>query len=245
MHENIQNKEYDNEGKKLVNLAPKEVPHKPLTVDDFDHEEERRISEIEKEFRRGFDFIKNYQKSVSFFGSARLSQDDPHAKFAYHLAKRISQELNYAIVTGGGPGIMEAANRGAFEAGGDSLGINIKLPHEQVANPYVKKSEDFYYFFIRKVMLSFSAEAYIFFPGGFGTLDEFFELLTLVQTHKIPRVPLILVGDDYWKPLDGFVEKHLLEEHRAIDPGDRKLYHITEDEEAIMKIVREAPMRKE
>ncbi len=245
MHENIQNKEFDNEGKRIVNLNPKEVPHKPLTVDDIDRASERRVAEIDEEFRRGFKFIKNYQKSVSFFGSARFSPDDAHCAFAYRLAKRISEELKYAIVTGGGPGIMEAANKGAHDAGGDSLGITIKLPREQVTNPYVQKSEDFYFFFIRKVMLSFSAEAYVFFPGGFGTLDEFFEILTLVQTHKIPRVPLILVGRDFWEPLDAYIKAHLLEEHKSIDSGDMRLYRITEDEEEIIKIVREAPMRKE
>lgn len=245
MHDNIQNKEFDNEGKKIVNYMPKDVPHVKLTVDSFDAAEKRRIAEIDDEFHRGFQFIKKYQKSVSFFGSARFSEKSEHCSLAYKLARRISEELKYAVVTGGGPGIMEAANKGAFEAGGDSLGITIKLPTEQSTNPYVQKSQDFYFFFVRKVILSFSAEAYLFFPGGFGTLDEFFEILTLIQTHKIPHVPLVLIGNDFWKPLNEFIKTHLLEKHSAIDAEDMNLYTITEDEELIMKIVREAPMRKE
>ena len=245
MHDNIQNKEFDNEGKKIVNYMPKDVPHVKLTVDSFDAVEKRRIAEIDDEFHRGFQFIKKYQKSVSFFGSARFSEKSEHCSLAYKLARRISEELKYAVVTGGGPGIMEAANKGAFEAGGDSLGITIKLPTEQSTNPYVQKSQDFYFFFVRKVILSFSAEAYLFFPGGFGTLDEFFEILTLIQTHKIPHVPLVLIGNDFWKPLNEFIKTHLLEKHSAIDAEDMNLYTITEDEELIMKIVREAPMRKE
>ncbi|MCR4334801.1 MAG: TIGR00730 family Rossman fold protein [Patescibacteria group bacterium] len=206
---------------------------------------ETRITEINDEFKRGFAFIKNYEKSASFFGSARTKEDSDNYKFAYKLAKRISEELKYTIVTGGGPGIMEAANKGAFDSGGNSLGMTIKLPREQAVNPYVQKSEEFYYFFVRKVMLSFSAEAYIFFPGGFGTMDEFFEILTLVQTHKIPQVPIILVGKEYWEPLENYLKQHLLDEHKAIGVNDLKLYTITDDEEEIMKIVREAPIRKE
>ncbi|MEK9185115.1 MAG: TIGR00730 family Rossman fold protein, partial [Patescibacteria group bacterium] len=193
MHEDIQNKQT------------------PFTIDDFDKAAKKRIAEIDDEFRRGFSFIKNYKKSVSFFGSARADESSDNYKFAYKLAKRISEELKYAVVTGGGPGIMEAGNRGAYDANGDSLGITIKLPNEQATNKYVQKSEDFYYFFVRKVLLSFSAEAYIFFPGGFGTLDEFFEILTLVQTHKIPSVPIILVGKEFWTPLEDYFKKYILE----------------------------------
>ena len=216
-----------------------------FSVDNFDEAIEKRIAEIDDEFKRGFSFIKNYKKSVSFFFFFIADSSSDNYKFAYKLAKRISEELKYAIVTGGGPGIMEAGNKGAYDANGDSLGITIKLPNKQATNMYVQKSEDFYYFFVRKVMLSFSAEAYIFFPGGFGTLDEFFEIITLIQTHKIPPVPIILVGREFWTPLENYFKKYILEEHKAIETSDLKIYTITDDEEEIMKIVREAPMRKE
>jgi uncharacterized protein (TIGR00730 family) len=230
--------------KPILNVPPDQLPVKPLTINDI-HNEDKRLEEINDEFKRGFDFVKKYQKSVTFFGSARFDESNPHCKAAYQLANRISKELGYAIVTGGGPGIMEAANRGAFDAQGDSYGITIKLPREQATNPYVKEYVDFYFFFVRKVIMAFSAEAYIFFPGGFGTLDEFFEILTLVQTHKIPHVPLILVGKDYWEPLNGFIEKNVLENHRAVEKKDMKLYTITDDIDEIIKMVKEAPMRKE
>jgi uncharacterized protein (TIGR00730 family) len=233
------------EKKPILNVPPQELPVKPLTVDELDSASEKRIAEIDEEFKRGFEFIKKYQKSVSFFGSARFDESNPHYTMAQEIARRIASELKYAIVTGGGPGIMEAANRGAYEANGDSYGITIKLPREQAVNPYVKEYVDFYYFFVRKVILSFSAEAYLFFPGGFGTMDEFFEILTLVQTHKIPHVPLILVGKDFWEPFNAFVQKNILENHNAIDSKDMKLYKITDDVDEIIQIIKEAPMRKE
>ena len=146
------------------------------------------------------------------------------------------------VVTGGGPGIMEAANKGAFEAKGKSLGLTIKLPQEQTTNPYITNEVSFNYFFSRKVCLSFSAEAYLFFPGGFGTLDELFEILTLVQTRKIEKVPIILVGNDYWTALDAFIKEHLLSKE-MIDSEDITLYSISENEDEIIEIIRNAPVR--
>lgn len=139
---------------------------------------------------------------------------------------------------------MEAANRGAKEAGGRSIGFNIELPKEQNINPYVTESLSFHYFFTRKVSLSFSAEAYIFFPGGLGTMDEFFELATLVQTHKIDKVPIILVGDGYWKTLESFMKNNLLARD-MIDEEDLDTFTITDDEDKVLSIVKSAPMRKE
>lgn len=230
--------------KRTLNIPEVELPQAPLTKQEIAHASKLRISRISREFSRGFKFIKHFPKSVSFFGSARFKEDNEHYKKARSIAEKLSH-LGYAIVTGGGPGIMQAGNHGAYDAGGDSIGLNIRLPMEQVTNPYVKDSVDFYYFFSRKVALSFSAEAYLYFPGGFGTLDEFFEILTLVQTHKIPKVPIILVGSDFWKPLDNFIKKYLLEKHNTISPEDLDLYKITDDEEEILEIVRKAPMRKE
>jgi uncharacterized protein (TIGR00730 family) len=137
---------------------------------------------------------------------------------------------------------MEAANKGAFEAGGESVGLNIKLPLAQRENRYTTDAMEFSYFFVRKVALSFAAEAYLFFPGGFGTLDEFFEIITLVQTHKIRRVPIFLVGKDYWEPLHAFIRENVYELHRAIAEGDMALYDITDDEEAIIQAIQAVPV---
>jgi predicted Rossmann-fold nucleotide-binding protein len=152
--------------KPVVNLPAKHLNIQPITVREIEDEIEKRISLIDQEFNRGFDFIKDQPKSITFFGSSRFTEDNEHYQKARRIAAALSK-LGYSVVTGGGPGIMEAANRGAFEAEGRSLGLTIKLPHEQVRNPYVTDVVDFYYFFTRKVMLSFSAEAYIFLSGRF------------------------------------------------------------------------------
>ncbi|HVS79823.1 MAG TPA: TIGR00730 family Rossman fold protein [Candidatus Paceibacterota bacterium] len=225
-----------------VNLPSKQLPIKPLTLAELRESEEKREAEINKEFREGFEFLESYDKSVTFFGSARLKPQNEYYLKAQHLAYRIANELGYAVITGGGPGIMEAANRGAFEAGGESLGMTIRLPHEQVTNPYLTGHENFYYFFSRKVMMTFSAEAYVYFPGGFGTLDEFFEILTLVQTNKIEKVPLILVGDAYWKNLEKFIVDTILT-GEMIDPEDLHLFTITEDEDKIIEMIRNTRVR--
>lgn len=235
-----------------MNKKPKiNLPeHKlPITCVNFKHmmdgllvSEQKRLTTIAEEFSGGFAFIRKYHRSVSFFGSARCVEGNVHYEQARILAQRIAKELKHAIVTGGGPGIMEAANRGAAEVGGESVGILIELPKEQASNPYVKDSMEFHHFFARKVVLSYAAEAYIFFPGGFGTMDEFFELLTLVQTHKIPKIPLILVGEDFWRPLDGFIKKNILENHHAINPEDRDLYTITNDMDKVIELIKESPI---
>ena len=178
-----------------------------------------RLAVISKEFSESFEFLKQYPKSVTIFGSTRTSEDDPYYEKARHLASRIVTELRYAVATGGGPGIMEAANRGAYEAGGNSIGLLIELPAGQLENKYMTDKMTFHHFFSRKVALAFSAEAYIFFPGGFGTLDEFSEILTLVQTLKIAQVPILLVGEEYWKPLMQVFRDKMLAEN-MIDTSD-------------------------
>ena len=203
-----------------------------------------RVSLIGQEFADGFEVMRHHSRSVTFFGSARFTESHEYYEKARDIAARISRE-GYTVVTGGGGGIMEAGNRGAHEAGGDSVGFNIKLPFEQKLNPYVSEHLSFKYFFSRKVLLAFSAEAFLFFPGGFGTLDEFFELITLVQTKKIPRVPLILVGNDYWGKLDAFIHEELLRNYQTINPEDVNLYDITEDPDEIARIVTNAPLRDE
>lgn len=219
-----------------------ENENQPITLLEISEAARKRVTLISTEFTDGFEFIKNYPRSVTFFGSARTAEDDPSYQKARNLASKIVTELHYSVTTGGGPGIMEAANRGAFEAGGNSLGLTIELPREQLTNQYLTDNESFHYFFSRKVCLSFSAEAYIFFPGGFGTLDEFLEILTLVQTAKIPRSPIILVGASYWSPLESFFKETLLK-HGAISEEDLGLYTITDDDDLILDLIKKAPVR--
>jgi uncharacterized protein (TIGR00730 family) len=232
--------------KSQLNVPEHKLPITPIhfkkLMDGLLITEQKRLATIAEEFADGFAFIRKYPRSATFFGSARFTEDNVHYAQARALAKRIVTELNYAIVTGGGPGIMEAGNRGATEAGGQSVGILIELPHEQASNPYIKDSMEFHYFFSRKVVMSFAAEAYIFFPGGFGTMDEFFEIITLIQTHKIPQMPIILVGEDFWRPLDGFIKKNILENHHAINAEDRDLYTITDDMDKVIELIKKGPV---
>jgi uncharacterized protein (TIGR00730 family) len=204
---------------------------------DYEHNPTWRIFRIMSEFVDGFTFLARIQRSVTIFGSARLSDGHPYYLMARELGKRLA-ERGFTIVTGGGPGIMQASNQGAYEAGGNSVGLNIELPHEQRINPYVKQSMSFNYFFSRKVMLDFSAEAYIFFPGGYGTLDEFFELVTLVQTGKVSRdAPILLIGRDYWEPLVHWIDEVLLHRLHAVSPQDLRLWTLTDDlDEAVVAV---------
>lgn len=225
-----------------INIPESEISRKPHTIEELKRAaKNHRASRIASEFDKGFRFIKKYPKSVTFYGSARFAPSNIHYKDAYKLAYRLSK-IGYTIVTGGGPGIMQAANKGAKDAGGPSVGLNIELPREQVINPYVTDYLSFYYFFSRKTTLSFSAEAYIFYPGGFGTLDEFFEIITLIQTRKIRRVPVILVGSDFWKPLDGFIREHCWREHATIEKRDLALYQILDDHKKVIGIITKSPL---
>ncbi len=216
----------------------------PLTPEAIEKNIAEYIVTITKEFQDGFNFIKKYPKTVSVFGSARLTPASSHYHDARKLAHRIVKELGYSIITGGGPGIMEATNQGAKEAGGESIGIEINLPHEQHKNPYVMNSAHFNYFFTRKTMLTFAAEAFVFFPGGFGTLDELFSILTLVQTQKIPPVPIILFGKDFWQPLIDCMEATLLKKHHAISEEDFNLFTITDSMDVTLNIIKEASVRE-
>lgn len=197
---------------------------------------ERRMALIMEEFRRGFEFLKRQEKTISIFGSARSSFGDKIYTEAELLAADLAKQ-GYAILTGGGPGVMEAANKGACEAGGRSLGLNIELPHGQRTNQYVKESISFHHFFVRKVMLAFSSDAYIFFPGGFGTLDEFFELVMLIQTGKTNPVPVVLVDKEYWQPLLSWIEHALFEQNRAINKEDMKLYHLVDNSKEALDVL--------
>lgn len=213
-----------------------------LSRDDMHKIAADRVAEIAKEFTEGFKFLEDYPQSVTFFGSNRTQEGDPYYESARTLSRRIVEELNYSVVSGGGPGIMEAADRGAYEAGGNSIGLLIKLPHEQPINAYLTKSISFYYFFARKVCLAFGAEVFIFYPGGFGTLDEFFEIITLIQTKKIANAPLICVGSEYWGKLKSFMESELLS-RGTISPPDMNLFTITDSHDEIIDIIKNVTVR--
>ncbi len=196
-----------------------------------------RVFRIMAEFIEGFEFLSKLKQEVSIFGSARVEESSEH----YQEAKKLGFLLGkrgYSVLTGGGPGIMEAANRGAFEAKGESIGLNIQLAHEQRTNPYVTKSIAFHYFFTRKVMLSASAQAYVYFPGGFGTMDEMTEMVTLVQTGKIPKeVPIILVGKDFWEPFVDWANRMMVEDHAFVSPEEMGILHVVDTAEEAMQII--------
>lgn len=205
---------------------------------------ESRMCIIDAEFRRGFEMMGRYPKSVSIFGSARLDIETEPAQKIQALAKKIAN-MGYAVVTGGGYGIMGAANKGAQEAEhGHSLGINIQLPHEQNLNEHVDEGLNFHHFYSRKVTLAYYAEAYIYCAGGFGTLDEFFEILTLKQTKKIPDVPIILYGSGFWQGLDQYMKDIFLRPGlETIDAHDCNLYIITDNDEEVLEIIKNTPTR--
>lgn len=202
-----------------------------------------RVAEIAREFTEGFKFLEDYPKSVTFFGSTTSKEGEPYYEKARELSGRIVRELGYSVVSGGGPGIMEAADRGAFEAGGTSIGLLIDLPGGQPTNKYITKSLGFYYFFARKFCLAFGAEVFIFFPGGYGTLDEFFEIITLIQTKKMKGAPVICFGSEYWNKLKEFMEKELIE-RGMVEEGDVRLFTITDDMDEIIETIRHVPVRE-
>lgn len=195
-----------------------------------------RIFRIMSEFVNGFDILRKYSTAATFFGSARLSPTEPSYKDAEALAAKLAKK-GFTIITGGGPGIMEAANVGAFKVGGKSVGLNIQLPMEQKLNPYVTESESFHFFFSRKVMLSFASEVYVYFPGGFGTLDELMEIITLIQTEKITKIPVVLYGKDFWGPIMQVFEKILLKEYKTISKEDLDLFHVVDSVDEAYKYI--------
>ncbi|MCC6323188.1 TIGR00730 family Rossman fold protein [Candidatus Nomurabacteria bacterium] len=209
-----------------------------------DDDTEAEVCMVQEELRQGISTIQSYKTSATFYGSARLTDDHPDYQRAQRLAYRISKELGYAVLSGGGPGIMEAANRGAFEAGGKSVGLTIKLNHEQVTNKYVNDEIPFYFFFTRKVSMHYATDACLFFPGGFGTLDELFETITLKQTNKIDPIPVILVGSDYWNKFQDIIKSTMLEKYETITEEDLKMYTITDDEDEVIRIIKESKVRK-
>jgi uncharacterized protein (TIGR00730 family) len=213
----------------LDRQLPAEPVAKAAELGAFTHTEAWRVLRIQGEFVAGIDSLAEIGAAVSVFGSARFAPTHP----MYAISRRLGQllaEAGFAVITGGGPGLMEAANRGAQEAGGTSIGLNIELPFEQKSNPYTNLSVDFRYFFVRKTMFVKYATGFVIFPGGFGTLDELFESLTLVQTHKIHRFPIILFGKSYWSGLLDWIMTTVLDEG-AISREDLNLLIVTDSVE--------------
>lgn len=207
--------------------------HNPFPQDELLTTDSWRVFRIISEFVDGFETMTNIGPSVSIFGSARLQSGTPYYNLAVEVAKQVSAK-GFAIITGGGPGVMEAANKGAQLAEGASCGLSVDLPHESESNSYIdpKYNLRFRYFFIRKVMFIRYAQGYIFLPGGFGTLDELFEALTLIQTHKIHPFPIYLMGKEYWDGLIGWIKDKMLAE-KCISPEDLKMMQITDNPEEV------------
>lgn len=213
-------------------VAPQERPDALRKTDPW------RVLRIMGEFVEGFEKLGDVEDAVAIFGSARVKPDHPQYKAAVETARLLS-EAGFPIITGGGPGIMEAANRGAVEGGGLSIGCNIELPHEQGTNPFVRRSMYFRFFFVRKTMFAKYSMGFVVFPGGFGTLDELFEALTLIQTGKVSSFPVVLVGKAYWGGLVDWLRQTMAEQGK-IDQEDLQLFHVTDEPEEVLRIIREA-----
>ena len=203
--------------------------------DEFTHTDTWRVFRIMGEFVEGFDELATLTRAVSIFGSARIRPDDPYYEAARETAALLSR-AGFAVITGGGPGAMEAANRGAFEAGGLSVGCNIELPFEQGSNPYLTKGLTFKYFFVRKMMFVKYSLGFIIFPGGFGTLDELFEALTLIQTKKIRNFPVVLFGSEYWAGMLNWIRDFAMKQGKVTEQ-DLKLVHLTDSPDEVVKII--------
>ena len=203
--------------------------------DEFTHTDTWRVFRIMGEFVEGFDELATLSRGIAIFGSARTKPDDPEYKAAQETAALLAAQ-GFAVITGGGPGIMEAANRGAFEAGGLSIGCNIELPFEQRPNAYQTLSLTFKYFFVRKMMFVKYSLAFIIFPGGFGTCDELFEALTLIQTRKIRNFPIVLFGSSYWKGMLDWFRAQVLTEGK-ISEHDMDMFHVTDSPAEVVEIV--------
>lgn len=210
---------------------------------DFRSAASWRIFRIMAEFIEGFQFLADLKREVTFFGSARTKPGEHFYDEARKLGKMLGK-AGFTVVTGGGPGIMEAGNRGAHEAKATSVGLNIQLPREQRTNPFITKGMGFHYFFVRKVMLSASSQAYIFFPGGFGTIDELMELIVLIQTNKMKRIPIVLVGRKFWGGLFGWIRETVLEKYSFIEAADMDIATVVDTAEEVFAIVKKSKERE-
>lgn len=207
-------------------LKTEEELLKKLSIADIE-----RANAYAKDLGRGLRTVRSFEQGVTIFGSARLAQDNKYCKMAHKLGGLLA-ENKHTVITGGGPGIMEAANHGAYETGGKSIGLNITLAHEQHPNPFLTDCITFEYFFARKVSLAMSAKVFVFFPGGFGTMDELSEILCLMQEAKMPKMPVFLIGKDYWKAFDKVIGKMMI--LKLINVKDAGIFTITDD---VQKVV--------
>lgn len=196
------------------------------------------LFKIMSEFVYGYERMSEIGPSVSIFGSARMKPDNPYYELTVRVANKIVEQ-GYGVISGGGPGIMEAANKGAYEGGGTSVGLNIELPFEQHDNPYIDKDKnlEFDYFFVRKVMFVKYSQGFVVMPGGFGTMDEFFEALTLIQTFKIDKFPIILVGKDYWSGLIDWIKNVMCEKFETVNKSDLELISLVDHEDEVVDIL--------
>lgn len=203
------------------------------------------LCQMSEELRQGIDALQKFSRIATVYGSARLDKENPNYKAIEELCFHLSKDLGYTILTGGGGGMMEAASKGAHRAGGKVLGATIIIPAEQHTNKYVTNIIPFYYFFTRKVALRYSTELAIYCPGGFGTFDELFEVLTLIQTKKMKKIPIVLFGSEFWNPLDKIIKETLLDTYGTISPEDRKLYIITDDIETVLEFAAAADLKQD
>ena len=236
-YRSLEDKKLPTEDEQLLQSPPPQTPAQLFLKSDS-----WRVLRIMGEFVWGFDNLADVSDGVTIFGSARTRTDDPHYGKAVETARLLVQ-AGIPVITGGGPGIMEAANRGAKEGGGLSIGCNIELPFEQGSNAYLTRSLNFKFFFVRKMMFVKYATAFIVFPGGFGTLDELFESLTLIQTGKVKHFPVILFGRDYWSGLVDWLARTVAAE-RKVDPSDLHLFRVTDDPAEAAEIVIQARAAK-
>lgn len=203
------------------------------------------LCQMSEELRQGIDALQKFSRICTVYGSARLPETNPYYKAIEELTYSLAKNLGYTILSGGGGGVMEAASKGGHRAGGKVLGATIIIPMEQRTNQYVTEVIPFYYFFTRKVALRYSTELAIYCPGGFGTFDELFEVLTLIQTRKMKRIPVVLFGSEFWNPLDKVIKETLLDTYGTISPEDRKLYIITDDIETVLEFAAAADLKSE
>jgi len=209
-----------------------------MVQEDFTRET-WRVFRIMAEFVEGFDELSKVGRAVSIFGSSRTRPENPLYQLAHRTAEALAK-AGFAVITGGGPGIMEAANKGAIETGGRSIGLNIEIPEEQVSNSYQNLSLNFRYFFARKMMFMKYAQAFVIFPGGFGTMDEFFESMTLIQTMRMAHFPVILMGDGYWQGLIDWIREKMLGEQNNISPEDMGIFSIVSEPQEVVRIILES-----
>jgi uncharacterized protein (TIGR00730 family) len=228
----------DDDAREVPGTGARHDEHLLRVPADVEQEDDVRLDRIRAEIEAGFDALRDIDDGVSVFGSARIEEGHRWYELSRETGTCLAKH-GFSVITGGGPGLMEAANRGAAEAGGLSVGLNIELPHEQQTNPYVNRSLHFHYFFARKLMFVRYARAFVIFPGGFGTLDEMFESLTLIQTNRIKHFPTILVDTKHWKPLLDWIDA-TLEDEGMIGPADKELLLTADTPEEVCDHVRHA-----